>query len=298
MKFNTALELGRTSNIPTVWTNVICAIVMTQVAFDFYVVIFAALCLSLFYLAGMFLNDLFDIEWDTANNNPRPLVRGETTYREVLYFSLAFIVSAFVIICLVVFTGDTTMTPLHRVYPFAGAVLLLICILLYDWKHKAWSFSPWIMGACRLCVYLTAAGFVAAWNGKLAMAGLALLFYIAGITYLAKAEQQNRILSYVPAGLLFTPALVAMMLGYSEPMAWLLIAINLLWVGSTIVASLPNPQAPQKKLPVPKLVGRLLAGICLGDAMLVACSGHIFATVICVFAFVLCLLLQKRISAT
>lgn len=290
MKFKTALELGRVSNLPTVWTNVACAMLLTQAAVDIQTLIVAIICLSLFYLAGMFLNDYFDTEWDRQHNNLRPIVRGETNTREVLVYATIFILSAFVI-CVI--TASSKL-----VYPLAGATLLLSFILLYDWKHKSWSFGPWLMGACRFSVYLTAAGFIAAWNMAVAVAGLALLFYIAGITYLAKAEQQNHIFSYIPAALLFAPVVVAIGLGYKAPFAWILILANLVWIGMTIVASLPNPQEPHKKLPVPKLVGRLLAGICLGDAMLAATTGNILVPALCLMAFLLCLFWQKHISAT
>ena len=58
----TALRLGRVSNLPTVWTNVMAGMALGGAALRPSVVVPLALAVSLFYVAGMWLNDAFDAE--------------------------------------------------------------------------------------------------------------------------------------------------------------------------------------------------------------------------------------------
>ena len=54
MSWSTALRLGRVSNLPTVWTNVLAGIVLSDAAVTAPSAVLLLLSLSLFYVAGMF----------------------------------------------------------------------------------------------------------------------------------------------------------------------------------------------------------------------------------------------------
>ena len=87
MNLRTFLELGRTSNLPTVWTNVLCGAALASG--DGYsvdsaaAIALTAIAGSALYLGGMLLNDAFDAEWDRAHQKPRPIVLGNASSREV-----------------------------------------------------------------------------------------------------------------------------------------------------------------------------------------------------------------------
>ncbi|NDD70692.1 hypothetical protein EBZ97_01450 [bacterium] len=81
------LVLTRCSNLPTVWSNVISGwlLGMAAVIRTPTVIVPSALNstlfilllgISLLYVAGMILNDVFDYEWDCANRPERPLPSG------------------------------------------------------------------------------------------------------------------------------------------------------------------------------------------------------------------------------
>ncbi len=55
----TALRLGRVSNLPTVWTNVLAGAVLSGAPLAPVRVLALMLGLSTFYIAGMYLNDAF-----------------------------------------------------------------------------------------------------------------------------------------------------------------------------------------------------------------------------------------------
>ncbi len=286
MNFSTALKLGRVSNLPTVWTNVLvgCALVNTQ--FSIWGAVATALAMSLFYVAGMFLNDVFDFNWDRQNKIPRPLVLGDVSRNEVVFFSLASIFSGLVLLL--------SAVPKQQVPAVLVSVLTLLgLIVLYNWKHKQWRYCPWIMGACRGMVYITAGVMVGSGNQRLLLAGLCLAAYIAGITYLAKAEHSNRLRFYWPITLLFLPLLYAAFLGKYSVWTYFMIAMNIAWLLMAIRQLLPRPERQ-----VSRAVAALLAGICLIDAcILLALQQHGFS-LLALFAFILCLVMQKRIAAT
>ena len=60
MNLSLALRLGRISNLPTVWTNVLAGALLAGGGLADVRVPLLMLALSMFYLGGMFLNDAFD----------------------------------------------------------------------------------------------------------------------------------------------------------------------------------------------------------------------------------------------
>ena len=73
MTLSVALRLGRVSNLPTVWTNALAGLVLAgQAGWDPRIPPLL-LALSLFYVAGMYLNDAFDREIDARERPERPI---------------------------------------------------------------------------------------------------------------------------------------------------------------------------------------------------------------------------------
>lgn len=284
MKWRTALKLGRVSNLPTVWTNVLAGTVLVKPEFDEVTMLLAVIAISLLYIAGMFLNDAFDLEWDRKHQPRRPLAAGEATATEVIRLSVVFIITALVLLAL---SG-------RPIPVLSSAVVLVTLIILYDWKHKQWSFSPWLMGGCRLLVYLTAAMSIGGeWNGQVLIAGLCLLGYVAGITYVARLEHLNTLHSLWPVALLFAPVGLVLYLGFNDVWSWLLAAAVLYWLARAVRRLMPGEQRN-----VPRAVGALLAGIALIDtAILTAMDEQKFA-LLAVGCFALCLMFQRKIAAT
>jgi 4-hydroxybenzoate polyprenyltransferase len=285
MKWSTALRLGRVSNLPTVWSNVLAGAVLVQPEFDRLTMLMTAIAISLLYISGMFLNDVFDLEWDRRHQPRRPLVAGEASVKETLSFSIAFIAIALVLLAL------AAARPLPVL--LSSAVLISL-IILYDWKHKQWAFSPWLMGACRSLVYLTAAASVGGdWNSQVLVAGLCLLAYIAAITYVARLEHLNALHSLWPVALLFAPLGFVIYLGFHDIWSWLLVLVVLYWLIRSIRLLMPG-----KHRQVPRAVGGLLAGIALIDTAILMALGQQEAALLTAGCFTLCQLAQRKIAAT
>jgi 4-hydroxybenzoate polyprenyltransferase len=288
MKWMTALKLGRVSNLPTVWTNVLTGAVLANPGFDCLTVLLCATAISFFYIAGMFLNDVFDLEWDRRHQAKRPLVQGEATANEVVGISIALLAAGVALLLFASWGNKTVPVVL-------SAAVLIGLIVLYDWKHKQWAVvSPWIMGGCRLMVYLTAAAAVDDWNGRVLVAGLCMLAYIAGITYAARAEHLNTLYNYWPVALLFFPAGFALVLGFSDIWSWILIAAVLLW----LFRAIRRLVLPGRQRQVPRAIGALLAGIALIDTAILLSLQQYAPAFIAAAAFGLCLIAQRKIAAT
>src|SRR2546423_2127693 len=138
------LILGRVSNLPTVWSNILAGWWLGGADSSGKLPwLFAGA--TFLYLGGMFLNDAFDAVFDRQYRPERPIPSGHIGRRAVWKFGFVFI--AVGAGCLW-FLSDLTG---------ALGLALALCILLYDATHKHVSFAPVIMGACRLLLYLTAA---------------------------------------------------------------------------------------------------------------------------------------------
>ena len=69
------LILGRVSNLPTVWSNVVVGWLIGGGLFG-WPILWIVVGVSLLYWGGMTLNDAFDAKWDRENAPERPIPSG------------------------------------------------------------------------------------------------------------------------------------------------------------------------------------------------------------------------------
>ena len=86
--WHVALRLGRVSNLPTVWTNVVAGVVLSGGKMDAFPLVLLIVALSLFYVAGMYLNDAFDPKTDARERPERPIPSGQV--RTSTVFAIGF----------------------------------------------------------------------------------------------------------------------------------------------------------------------------------------------------------------
>jgi 4-hydroxybenzoate polyprenyltransferase len=288
MNWPAALELGRVSNLPTVWTNVLAGIVLSGGRGSPGLIALVILALTLFYVGGMFLNDAFDREVDARERPGRPIPSGRVSAVAVFSWGFGMLGGGLLLLAIGGYADGTGWRP-------AGAGLALAAsIILYNAWHKGNPLSPLIMGLCRMLVYVTA-GYAVARDlpaGLFLGAGV-LLCYLIGLTFAAKQENLNRITSLWPLAFLavpfvYAPAALGLdgagMAIYGGLVAWVLYALSFLVVPS--------------RINVPRAVVSLLAGICLLDALLISASGGQTLAWLAVAGFPLTLFLQRWVSGT
>jgi len=257
-KWRTLLILGRVSNVPTVWSN--CFAGWWLGGGGSRIGLAAALCgITFLYLGGMFLNDAFDAEFDRRHRKLRPIPSGGITEKEVgqwgvLWFTLGA--------AALVWTGTTAAVL---------AITLVLCILVYNAGHKWMSFAPALVSACRLLIYLTAAAAGgAALSGRVIWPAIALAFYVAGLSCLARKESVPGRPELWPVALLIAPIALSALVSDQGRMAAVGVSVLLaLWVAWALAQTFGR-DFPR----VGVTVSRLLAGIALVDLLAAGQASH------------------------
>ena len=235
-KLHALCASARIANIPSVAGNVWLGIALAATLRDAWPdgafwVLAAVLGLAgvSFYLAGCFLNDWADRDWDAAHRPERALP--QALLAPGFYLSVALVFGAL---------GICLAAAVHR-HSLLVALLIVSCIVLYTRVHKrsAWSVVP--LGLCR--ALLPVLGFVGyappgfapfpAWcagtaglSAVVAACACGLLLHVAGLSLCARYETMDA----PPAGviglsrMLFPASAIAMFLA-----TWWLLSFPLLF---------------------------------------------------------------------
>lgn len=280
------LSLARISNSPTVISNTLAGAALAGALLPNGQVLLVAAAMVLFYAAGMYLNDLCDYRVDLDERPDRPLPSGFVSRAEAAVgVALLFILGS----ALLLVAGPA---------PFAGGLVLIGLIVLYDLKHKANPLSPLLMASTRVMVYVIAllavSGGVDNASVSWPLIGWTLLLslYIVALTRLAKAEGRRDALRFWPAAALFLPA------GYFALQASSLLALLVLlaftgWVGYCL--SLVYPDGRRE---FPRAIAFLIAGVSLLDALVLTAVGSPAGALLAFAAFALTLLAQRYVRGT
>lgn len=281
--WRTWLALGRVSNLPTVWSNGLAGWLLSGQPLELGGLALLLAALSLFYVAGMYLNDAFDAEIDARERSTRPIPAG--TVGRGTVFGLGFGMLGIGIVL-----GFVPR-------PAAGlaGIGLAAGIVLYDWLHKRVASGPLIMGACRFLTYAMAALAAGGDAGGVVLAGAFGLFcHTVGLTYAARQEAYDTIGSAWPLLVLAVPVGVAGAMS-GGLLAFAVLGLYVAW-GAWAIRRFFR-RAPGD---VPRGVVGLIAGISLYDAVLIAGLGDA-AAVPCLAAlacFAATLALQRLAPGT
>ena len=290
MKLSIALKLGRVSNLPTVWSNVLTGMALGGSATADRRLLLLVVSLSLFYVGGMFLNDAFDHGFDAKARPERPIPSGEVSAAQAHGFGFGMMAVALALLAWVGYRYE----PLTQWRSVAAGLGLAAAIVFYNWHHKNNPLSPLVMGVCRMLVYLTAAlAVTAAVPPQVIVAAVVLLCYLIGLTYAAKKEHLGRLENIWPLAFLAVPVIYGIRLALAQPIALLPLVLLSAW-GLYALRLLRRRQPGD----VPRAVVSLIAGISLLDAMLLAGSGHVLFACLAGMAFAVTLALQRWISGT
>ncbi|MCW5621803.1 MAG: UbiA family prenyltransferase [Burkholderiales bacterium] len=290
MNLSVALKLGRISNLPTVWSNVLVGALLAGGSLADARLPLLLVSLSLFYVGGMFLNDAFDREFDAKARPERPIPSGQVSAAQVFGFGYGMLALGLLLLVCVGY-GFGTGTGWR---PLAAGSALAAAILAYDRWHKSNPLSPLVMGLCRVLVYLTAAfAFSAVPPAAVHIGAVMLLCHLIGLTYAAKQEHLGQLESVWPLGFLAVPIIYGLVLGLQSVAALLLVVAFTAWVIYAIRLLLRRARGD-----VPRAVVSLIAGISLLDGILLAGHGHWEAALVAVGAFLLTLALQRWVSGT
>ncbi len=139
---------------------------------------------GLLYIAGIVLNDYFDIEIDKRERPFRPLPSGKISKMYALSIGIVALLIANTI---ALFVGLVSL---------AVSLALTLAIIAYDYRLKHSVLGPFAMGSTRLLNVIFGASPVLLYvdNHSVAIVGAAaalLFFYVSSITLLSKKEVGN-----------------------------------------------------------------------------------------------------------
>jgi hypothetical protein len=283
------LTLGRVSNLPTVWSNVLAALALAgALSLEPRVLVLAA-AFSVFYVGGMYLNDAFDRHIDARERPTRPIPSGRVGAPAVFAIGFGALALGTLLVALVARTSEASV-----VRAATSGTALAGIIVFYDVYHKKNPLSPLIMGACRVMIYV-AAGYAVNEHlpAPLVYGAAALWCHLIGLTYAAKQEAFNRLTRVWPLAFLALPPLYGAYLALRQPLAWPFVLLLAGWIVHSLRYLRPGPQRA-----VPQAVVRLIAGISLLDAVLIAATGAWLGAAIAAASCALTRLFQRVIPGT
>lgn len=183
MSLKPFLALCRISNLPTVWMNVLTAMVLIDQATtaNFQWVWFGlfVLALSVFYCGGMVMNDLFDYKWDKQCQPYRPLVAGGVTLPQAIGIALALFLVGFLVIGFAPFSFSGLV----------AAISLFVTILIYNAFHKKTAACVAVMGLARALVFVVVLmAYADQWLWWVLVAAAVQFGYTLLLTFVARHE--------------------------------------------------------------------------------------------------------------
>ena len=294
-RINTVLKLSRVSNLPTVWSNCIAGWLLAggianmpevsclKEVLQLFLLLIGA---SMAYSAGMIMNDAVDFKVDGAERPDRPLPAGEISLSVAWALAMAGLGGGLI---LMILAGASP-----------GCVLLLgLMIVGYNVLHKRWEGSVFLMGACRLLLYLVAASVPedGDWFRELVCVwALALGVYTVGITLAARGEVKDQGAGIVGLSMLCVPLLAAVWAYFLGVESHLMLLISMIiwacWTAYSILLMKGDEEGR-----VSRSVALLIAGMLLIDAVAVSAVSPWLGAVL-IMLLPLVLMLQNRISAT
>lgn len=175
-------ELCRISNLPTIWSNVLAAVVLSGAGFQWQSYLVVSLSVSLFYSGGMCLNDICDAAIDRAERPARPIPSGKVSLQGAYILAVLLFFAAMFLLYAVPYNSPALLSGL----------LLLAVIIAYDKFHKANFYSVFLMASCRLLVFVVSALSVAGRLGTgVIIAGSVQFIYVLVISIVARQENRR-----------------------------------------------------------------------------------------------------------
>lgn len=331
------LAIGRTSNLPTVWSNVTVGFLLAwcfgaasrPMPENFSILVVLLIACSFAYLFGTFLNDWQDADFDREHRPERAIPSGRWSQRAILTFALSF-------------GGLALVGFLYLGFQTLGSIVtglfLVAAILVYTRTHKKTPTAVIPMGLCRSALYflgnLSVPASAAAYttlaapsspsleqitnNDLLILTCMALgiFCYVAGLTLAARYESRPegfrapRLLFWA---LLFMPFLTHTWWWLWERPPFLegwKLAIPCL-IGLVPFVAWTVRSLVVLRSSIPDFVGRSLAGLCLVDLLAfpgIAAtiysgsnaidSASLLLAIVPLACFILALLLQRIAPAT
>jgi 4-hydroxybenzoate polyprenyltransferase len=256
---------------------------------------------SLLYLAGMVLNDVFDVGIDARQRPRRPLPSGRIPLARARHLGFELLTAGLILAWVAsLLTADLRSGVVAAV--LAGS------ILLYDGRLKRTPLGPAAMGSCRMLnVLLGMSAAAGPWRTEHWLAAAAIGTYVAGVAWFARTEavRSDRVHLALAAGLMLCGILLLIPLpGLSdnavtilreEPIRWpILMFLIAALVGRRSVQAVFDP-TPTK---VQAAVRHCIFSLVVLDAAVAFVAGGLAPSVIILLLLIPAMFLGRWVYST
>lgn len=259
------LRLIRLPNVFTTPSNILAgyfaAVTTAAVEADGVHLIALMVSSGLLYIAGIVLNDYFDIEIDKKERPSRPLPSGKISKGYALTIAIVALLIANIIALVV---GPISL---------AISLALTLLIIAYDYQLKYTVIGPFAMGGTRFLNVIFGASPVLLYIDNhsvaiVAAAASSLFFYVSSITILSKKEVGNeRPNSTLVILIVFGVILAIVPLGVLLQLEWTFL-LNLSIFAAVIIVTFRQYIA-KEVLSVQKAVRNMVISIIILDSVFV-----------------------------
>ena len=178
--FRLWLDLARAGNFPSVWSNVLAALILSGAGADawpsFSWIIIAFVAGSFAYAGGTTLNDVFDAGFDRQHRPERAIPSGRISRPTAGWVGGLQLAAG---LGLLLWLGASLL----------AAAGLAVTILGYNWLHKRWTGSVLLMAGCRVMLGITIATLPGHTFEPIFIVWISALFiYIVVLSLLARRE--------------------------------------------------------------------------------------------------------------
>jgi 4-hydroxybenzoate polyprenyltransferase len=216
------LALCRASNLPTVWMNVLTAVVLSGGDGFSALTLLLVASLSGFYCGGMCLNDLFDRVHDAEHQPFRPIPSGRVSVGEARG-TAALLLGA----------GSVLLAFTPHPDALVPGLILLATITAYNRLHKQHAWTVLLMAACRTLVFVVCGWAASGTVSALVLgAGLIQFGWTLFVTVVARAENTRPTRFEFPV----IPLLIAAM-GVVDGL-FLAVAVSPIWLAAGVGAAI------------------------------------------------------------
>ena len=272
-------NLMRLANLPTIWSNIIVGFGIgfsssKEHNFSWFVFI----GLSLLYIGGIVLNDVFDNKYDYKEKLDKPICLGYVN------ITVATLIGYFSLIIGLIFTSLPTWINGKIIsYEIILSVAIIVSIYIYNKLHKKYLWSLFFMGIARFLVYIVSALSISGIaQNELFFVSILIFLYISLITIYGQTNNtligKLILFGFLSLFLLFVIVNINLQI----------FVISTFFISGVFISFFMNNRINMRLL---------IAMICVIDSLFLLSLQQYYLATISLIMFFIVLFLQKKISS-
>jgi hypothetical protein len=266
------MRLGRFSATPLFISNAFAgAALAAPLAYGIDLVLIL-IAMALVSIGGMYLDDVLGHQSPNATPDPARTAWG---------------------IPVALFAASLLLLAIVGVTSLIAGVVLIVAIVIYDAWHAGLVARSVLMGLIRVLVYVVAfSAFASSPSWPFVVWGAVMVVYVVGLTLIPRTVSRSGADRYGPLALVLLPAAIAIATDPVDVLVWSLSVAVVLWVAHSVSFAWRSSNRQ-----VGGSVARLIAGISLVDAVVLATREEWWGALLAMICLALTMMFQRALRA-